>query len=282
MPIGEPALEENTFDSIYVKSFSSSIYNSDNSFGELLSMQNSISRRARRRLARVNKSTSSPVSSLAAQSDSNSLIKLPRFMSRPAGCSFLGTKAVMAKAKLSNSEIHDTDIIIDSGSDIPLISSECLKNLVSKPKVKTGQKINLVQVTGSATINGYVDIPIYFTTSEGNVLLEVEAYVVKGMSTPFILGNDFADQYQLSIMRKEGHTKLILGESNREINADNSTSGGMYDLNGSTFKISVKKPSTGENFKQLLVRYKRKISEKRRRRARDPFLRAAKDVVIPP
>ena len=188
----------------------------------------------------------------------------------------------MAKAKLSNSEIHDTDIIIDSGSDITLISSECLKNLVSKPKVKTGQKINLVQVTGSATINGYVDIPIYFTTSEGNVLLEVEAYVVKGMSTPFILGNDFADQYQLSIMRKEGHTKLILGESNREINADNSTSGGMYDLNGSTFKISVKKPSTGENFKQLLVRYKRKISEKRRRRARDPFLRAAKDVVIPP
>jgi hypothetical protein len=31
--------------------------------------------------------------------------------------------------------------------------------------------------------------------------MNVEAYIVKGMKPPFILGNDFAEQYKISIER---------------------------------------------------------------------------------
>jgi len=68
------------------------------------------------------------------------------------------------------------------------------------PKLKQGQRINLVQVTGNAFISGYVEVDIYFHTSEGPVEINVEAYVVKGMTSPFILGNDFANQYSISVI----------------------------------------------------------------------------------
>jgi len=61
------------------------------------------------------------------------------------------------------------------------------------PKVKQGQRINLVQVTGNTSISEYVEIDLYFHTPGGPVKINVEAYVVKGMTSPFILGNDFAD-----------------------------------------------------------------------------------------
>ena len=57
----------------------------------------------------------------------------------------------------------------------------------------------LVQVTGKASISGYVELDLYFHTKEGPVKIKVKAYVVKGMTTPLILGNDFVDQYSLSV-----------------------------------------------------------------------------------
>jgi hypothetical protein len=68
------------------------------------------------------------------------------------------------------------------------------------PKVRQGQKINLVQVTGNASISGYIEVDIYFHTPDGTVKINVKAYVVKGMASPFILGNDFADQYSISVI----------------------------------------------------------------------------------
>ena len=67
-------------------------------------------------------------------------------------------------------------------------------------KLQQGQRVNLVQVTRNASISGYVDIDLYFHTPDGPVKINVEAYVVKGMSTPLILGNDFADQYSISVI----------------------------------------------------------------------------------
>ena len=51
-----------------------------------------------------------------------------------------------------------SDIIIDSGSDITLILEKTLGGLSEIPKVKKGQKINLVQVTGKASISGYMEL----------------------------------------------------------------------------------------------------------------------------
>ena len=56
----------------------------------------------------------------------------------------------------------------------------------------------MIQVTGTSKISGFVTLPIYFDSDDRPVLIEVEAYVVKGMTTLVILGNDFADQYSIS------------------------------------------------------------------------------------
>ena len=49
-------------------------------------------------------------------------------------------------------------------------------------KIQTGQKVNLIQVTGTSKISGYINIPIIFETNSGPVQIDVEAYVVKRMT----------------------------------------------------------------------------------------------------
>ena len=120
-------------------------------------------------------------------------------MARPPGCSFLGASAAHVPVSTNSPTKNLSDIIIDSRSDITLISEKALGGPLEGPKIKKGQKINLVQVTGKASISGYVELDLYFRTKEGPVKIKVEAYVVKGMTTPLILGNDFADQYSLSV-----------------------------------------------------------------------------------
>jgi hypothetical protein len=43
--------------------------------------------------------------------------------------------------------------------------------------------------------------------------MNVEAYIIPKMAPSFILGNDFAEQYQLSILRSEEGTKILFGNS---------------------------------------------------------------------
>ena len=81
-------------------------------------------------------------------------------------------------------------------------------------KLQQGQQVNLVQVIGNVSIFGYVDIDLYFHTLDGPIKINVKAYVVKGMSTPLILGNDFADQYSISVICQEGSCTIEFGDSN--------------------------------------------------------------------
>ena len=67
---------------------------------------------------------------------------------------------------------------------------------------------------GNASISGYVDIDLYFHTLDGPIKINVEAYVVKGMSTPLILGNDFMDQYSISVICQEGSCMIEFRDSN--------------------------------------------------------------------
>ena len=53
-------------------------------------------------------------------------------------------------------------------------------------------------------------------------IIKIEAYIVKDMNAPIILGNDFTDQYSLSIMREDGTTSLKLGTSGQTIPLDSS------------------------------------------------------------
>ncbi len=161
-------------------------------------------------------------------------------------------------------------VIIDSGSDITLISEDALYKLISKPKVRSGQKIKLIQVTGTSSISGFVNLEIYFITADGPVRIDVEAYVVKGMTAPFILGNDFTDQYQISTMRKDGESHLIFGDSGRQLQVESSTGSSLTDAQGQTFKIRTLLPSSQHLGKLKAHRQHQKI----RRRTRNRMMKA--------
>jgi len=115
-----------------------------------------------------------------------------------------------------------SSVIIDSGSNISLISSQLTSQINPPLKIKTGQKIKISQVTSQSSTNEYVNIDLYFNTENGPVRLDLEAYVVKDMNAPIILGNEFADQYSLSIIRNKEGTTLQLGSSGRSISLTNS------------------------------------------------------------
>ena len=132
--------------------------------------------------------------------NSKPLVELKKYLARPLGCSFLGAQATQVVATINSLESNSSKVIVDLGSDITLILFKMLLEMQNPPKVKQGQRINLVQVTGNTSISGYVEIDLYFHTPGGPVKINVEAYVVKGMTSPFILGNDFADQYSISVI----------------------------------------------------------------------------------
>ncbi len=156
--------------------------------------------------------------------DQNKLIVLPKIAERPPGCSFIGTSLTTALVKLGDIKGPSVKIIIDSGSDITLVSPEILQKMSSLPKTHQGKQVRLSQVTAKTTISGYVDLPLIFNTDQGPVQANVEAYLVKGMTTPLILGNDFADQYSLSIMQNNGQSTLKFAETGRTMRLENSTS----------------------------------------------------------
>ena len=197
-----------------------------------------LNRRSHRRLARDIARTHY---SLALDDDTGHkpIIELKRIMARPPGCSFLGSRATQVPVSINSIIAKPTTVIVDSGSDITLISHKALLELQASPKIKQGQRINLVQVTGNASISSFVVLDLYFLMDEGPVKIEVEAYVVKGMSTPLILGNNFADKYSISVLRIDGETRLELSESGRQMKVENSVSPLFTDEDGHAFKIRV-------------------------------------------
>jgi hypothetical protein len=102
----------------------------------------------------------------------------------------------------------------------------------------------LVQVTRNTSISGYVEVDLYFHTPDGPVKINVEAYVVKGMTSPFILGNDFVDQYLISVIQQEGGCNLEFGDSGQRMVVENSISPPFIDEDGHAFKVQILKATS--------------------------------------
>ena len=124
---------------------------------------------------------------------SKPLVELKKDQSWPPGCSFLGSQAAQVPATVNVLGKNLTKVIIDSESDITLVLQKSLSEMQIPIKLWQGQQVNLIQGTRNPSISGYVNIDLYFHTPDGPVKINVEPYVVKGMSTSLILGNDFAD-----------------------------------------------------------------------------------------
>lgn len=212
----------------------------------------------------------------------NRILIMRKRNAKPAGCSFLGSKATEAIAKINDLQANPISVILDSGSDITLISESEISKLRKAPKIRIGQRINLIQVTGKASINGYATIDLIFETIDGPVIINVEAYIVKGMTTPFILGNDFAEQYLLSLVRTPEATRILFGQTGRYMDVQNSSYEGPKDKEGRTFKVLVRPDLTSRLLKTQKHKQARRTRDKMTRRFRDQTIRSAINSTIPP
>jgi hypothetical protein len=102
---------------------------------------------------------------------------------------------------------------------VTLISHEFLKSLaVLKPKPRTGHKLKLIQLTGSAGCSEYVKLNLYFRSQLGPVRLKgVEAYVVKGMEANLLISEDTQLAWQLHTIRPDGKRYWKIGDSPHRI-----------------------------------------------------------------
>lgn len=211
------------------------------------------------------------------------LISLKKWMSRPPGTAFLGANAMQTKGYLNHYQENEAEITIDTGSDITLISESTWKEMNSPPKLRNGEKVNLIQVTGSTSISGYIQLPVYIETNRGPVEIHVEAYVVKGMTTPFILGNDFADQYSISIIREEDRAYLKFGETGRITPIENSIGPTLLDTNGNKFNINCRIAKfNGLAWNQRAHRREQKHRKRVKNAKLDNSVRSKFRTIIPP
>jgi len=106
-----------------------------------------------------------------------------RAWERPAGHAVRGVDAFKLHCHVNSLKEPAAIVIGDSGAAPTLISSSFLSKLTrTKPKARTGQRLKLIQLTGSAGCSEYVKLDLYFRSQLGPVCFKgVEAYVVKGM-----------------------------------------------------------------------------------------------------
>jgi hypothetical protein len=97
------------------------------------------------------------------------------------------------------------------------------------------------------------------------------------MSTPLILGNDFADQYSILVIRQEGSCTIEFGDSNRRMPVNNSVSPLFLDEDGHAFKLRVLNSSAKSTHRKN-QRFKRKTKF----REHDRNILSAVKIVIPP
>jgi hypothetical protein len=109
----------------------------------------------------------------------------------PEGFNALDSKALTILAKINSMENETLEVKLDSGADITLLSENYWTSLQSLPKPKTGMRMCLYHLTGEAKILGYIKFPVFTQSTDGTwIQFDTEAYVVRNMNTPLLLGED--------------------------------------------------------------------------------------------
>jgi len=128
---------------------------------------------------------------------------IPRVHSRPEGTSTIRVSVLSVRGYVGSLKNGKTDLWLDSCADITLISSDFYDSLVDKLKVKQGMQMQLWQLMDKdSKLRGFVNIPIYMVTGNGNIIeTEAEAYVVPNMIVPILLGKDYQQSYELCVTR---------------------------------------------------------------------------------
>ncbi|KDQ65183.1 hypothetical protein JAAARDRAFT_109692, partial [Jaapia argillacea MUCL 33604] len=119
------------------------------------------------------------------------------------GFSAVGVSVVSMRGQLGHLANTEVDLRLDSCADVSLVLWEFYDSMQFKPRLRQGLKMKLYQLTEKDTsLSGYVVLPVYVVMELGRTVeLEVEAYVVPGMTVPVLLGEDFHLNYELTISR---------------------------------------------------------------------------------
>ncbi|EDR09759.1 uncharacterized protein LACBIDRAFT_325536 [Laccaria bicolor S238N-H82] len=141
--------------------------------------------------------------------------------SLPEGMGSLGTKALHMRAKIDNLESDCVKARLDSGADITLISEEFWKSMVNSPRLREGMRMKLYHLTGGAKVLGYIKTELFVVAQDESIVsFELEAYVVRNMNVPLLLGEDFQTTYELSVIRHAtGLCEVLVGKSGRVLPA---------------------------------------------------------------
>jgi len=164
-------------------------------------------------------------------------IQLKTIAGWPPGTTFLGAQLSKATVSLNSPNGLISQIIINSGSNISLILSKLLERFNPPLRLKEGQNIKIDQVTGWSSTNQYIPLDLYFKTSPDLVVLHLEAYIIKDMNAPLILGNNFTNQYSLLIIWDNSLTSLKLGDLGYSIPLDSSVDSSFLSMDAFQVKI---------------------------------------------
>ena len=148
----------------------------------------------------------------------------PKIASHPAGYSALDARSLQCSISIGSPDAPPVAGRLDSGADLTLISEDYYNTVPDLPRPKEGMRMKLYHLTGEASILGYTRFLAYAVTDTGErVCFEVEAYVVRGMKVPLLLGEDFHTAYELNVQRYANGTSAIrVGRSGRIIPASSS------------------------------------------------------------
>ncbi|KAJ3730730.1 hypothetical protein C8R42DRAFT_557006, partial [Lentinula raphanica] len=193
----------------------------------------------------------------------------------PEGMGSLGTRALRMKASVNSPSSEEIEARLDSGADITLMSEDYYLSRNDLSKLKSGLRMNLYHLMGEAKVLGYVRFPLYAQSKEGPWLcFDTEAYVVRNMKVPLLLGEDFQTSYELQVSRDTfGNCSVSPRNSTRTIRAS-----------------SAKVDSPGFEWRQafpiqsFVRRHAARRERKRRRKNPDDLrlVRAAKDIIVGP
>jgi hypothetical protein len=104
------------------------------------------------------------------------------------------------------------------------VSEEFWETLREKPLIKEGLRMRLYHLIGHAGVLGYIKTILYAKDASNTYAsFELEAYVVRGMKVPLLLGEDFQTTYELGIQcYMTGRNEVLVGQTGQVILASST------------------------------------------------------------
>ncbi|KZV65280.1 hypothetical protein PENSPDRAFT_737843 [Peniophora sp. CONT] len=138
------------------------------------------------------------------------------------GTAAKGVPVLVIPGSLVSPDGAPINLRLDSGANLSLISESLYKSLGEyAPALCKGMRLSLMQLTSSdVKVLGYVTVPLFCRTDSGRILeFELEAYVIRNMTAPLLLGEDFQRLYDISVRRKGGQATIHFEGSQFSISA---------------------------------------------------------------